>query len=889
METLVEHQDGQGEPQHPVGMRVINFPGRADLVAETCAVLSDPGKNAVLLGAAGMGKSTLATRVVTALIAGGQAKHHVHFAATAATAATPLGLFKPVLEDYDRIVNERPEKVALQIVRACASTGAAQGEGRKVAHTDLVIVIDNAHLLDNMSALVLDTLLARTDIRVVLTCKTKPGLTPALVRAWRDDMLAQVRIPALTGAEIATICGEVLPKRRIAPQTLDRLERVSGGNTLFLTELLRTLDRSNSLEERQGIWVWRTELPENTTLTDIIRLELEALAPEHRVVFETIALSAPISLHLLGATCDLDAVSMLVEQGLVEISRPPGAAAEPMVTLTHPIYGEAASALINQAQITSRLRALYRGVMGSVGAILDPGELLQVASWALASGEQLPLDRLVSAFALTRNLADYEFRIRLTTALIKHPNADATIRAEALICRLESFRFSNDPVGVQTDFELAKQLFETMAPGPERSDLLITFGEVSADAFTLQQSKWQEALDALDWVQERLHTESPDLLETWRLDTARAVTQGYGGLMAQSYAIQTRLYREKSASPDLLPLGSTSLITLAQRGESKAARSLARQQLSLAARNTKRHPLIVGDLVGAWCLGDMLSGNLREASVVYGLLNVAIDRNPGNVRVRRTLVAFGRGLLAKAQGAWGTAVENLELACSELDDFSGTGSEGLLLASLALAQAAVADREGSERSMQEYYVRSEQTSRLLEIPCRYSILLARLYFPTGGEMQEARALVALARHHEFRLMEMLALHAIVLTDPTGLTRAEDARLALLASQVDAPLAPLLVASCEHIAEGGERGTGSAARALARRGLVIPFGRPIEGLTSREQQLAELLALGFSNAQISKRLVISKRTTETHTAKVLQKLNVKSRDDVADALEQSARR
>jgi non-specific serine/threonine protein kinase len=52
------------------------------------------------------------------------------------------------------------------------------------------------------------------------------------------------------------------------------------------------------------------------------------------------------------------------------------------------------------------------------------------------------------------------------------------------------------------------------------------------------------------------------------------------------------------------------------------------------------------------------------------------------------------------------------------------------------------------------------------------------------------------------------------------------------------------------------------------------------LTSREQEVAGLLALGLSNKGIAKSLVIAQRTVEGHVANVLVKLGLTSRSQVA---------
>lgn len=46
----------------------------------------------------------------------------------------------------------------------------------------------------------------------------------------------------------------------------------------------------------------------------------------------------------------------------------------------------------------------------------------------------------------------------------------------------------------------------------------------------------------------------------------------------------------------------------------------------------------------------------------------------------------------------------------------------------------------------------------------------------------------------------------------------------------------------------------------------------------------MLALGYSTKQIAKRLVLSKRTIDSHTSRIFQKLHINSRDDIGEALD-----
>jgi DNA-binding NarL/FixJ family response regulator len=85
----------------------------------------------------------------------------------------------------------------------------------------------------------------------------------------------------------------------------------------------------------------------------------------------------------------------------------------------------------------------------------------------------------------------------------------------------------------------------------------------------------------------------------------------------------------------------------------------------------------------------------------------------------------------------------------------------------------------------------------------------------------------------------------------------------------------LVTAIRLVADGG----GYVEPALGARLVVDNSSPALEPLSERERDIVHLLALGYTNQEISRKLFISVRTVDTHRAHIMRKLELESRAEL----------
>lgn len=175
----------------------------------------------------------------------------------------------------------------------------------------------------------------------------------------------------------------------------------------------------------------------------------------------------------------------------------------------------------------------------------------------------------------------------------------------------------------------------------------------------------------------------------------------------------------------------------------------------------------------------------------------------------------------------------------------------------------------------------------LPVPvARAGRVLATVLFSAGdvdGAATEAIRAATVARDCGAVLEVARAL--VVAGQADARTRRRDRALATELSEAEAIFSP----------SGAWRQRDLAARELRRPGIrragrADPKRRsPVDVLSRRERQVADLVAAGDSNREIAAALYISEKTVEAHVARIFAELGVTRRGRVAVVVQQSLTR
>jgi tetratricopeptide (TPR) repeat protein len=212
---------------------------RRQLVDEIAELLAERDTGGIaLLGVDGVGKTTLAAQIAERL---GQ-RSPARVTGTATQSQIPFGAF-------DSLVNITEVGKPAALIQAALDSLLTQNSLLTQAD-DALIIIDDAHLLDPLSATLVYQLAQHLKSaqprrgRILVTARSTPPIPTAVAALWEDGLLRRVDVPPLNGAETA----EVIAATDSGADAVEFYRR-SAGNPLHLRLMVMTGDPERSLPE----------------------------------------------------------------------------------------------------------------------------------------------------------------------------------------------------------------------------------------------------------------------------------------------------------------------------------------------------------------------------------------------------------------------------------------------------------------------------------------------------------------------------------------------------------------------------------------------------------------------------------------------------------------
>src|SRR6266508_2399219 len=325
------------------------------------------GRGLIFGGEAGIGKSRLVREGIARLDTG---RISVWTAtADAATAGIPLGGLSQVLP-ADQPAGASPAG----LLRWAVDALHRQADGRPIA-----LAIDDAHLLDPLSATLVYYAARSERANVLATVRTGVPVPDPIRALWTDDLVERLELGPLTTTETAELLHRVLGGA-VDTASVERLWQLSQGNALLLRELIISAWSAGDMVEAYGVWRWTGRLELAPTLAEVIDARIGQLTPEVRKVLELVALGEPIGLPLLSAAAGVEAVELAEERQLIRVVREDR---RTTIRLAHPLYGE----MVRQRCPVTRVRRLLADLAALVEGVgaRRRDDALRVAVWRLDS------------------------------------------------------------------------------------------------------------------------------------------------------------------------------------------------------------------------------------------------------------------------------------------------------------------------------------------------------------------------------------------------------------------------------------------------------------------------------------------------------------------------
>jgi DNA-binding NarL/FixJ family response regulator/predicted ATPase len=870
---------------------------RSALCASLGSVLAQ-GRSTVLTGPPGIGK----TSMLRAIVGHPEVRRQPirHAAASVTAQRFPFGAFAGLVR-FDTRSNDTT--MMSQLIDEFRNTRAKS-----------IVVVDDAHVLDDHSASLLHHLVVE-DLATVLTTVRSDSTVPDAVRHLIHDSLAEiVPIPALTDDEIVSFAETEL-NGVIDRSTARLLIMSSEGNPLIIRELLSATRTVGLLRKVGNTWSASRLVP-GTSARELVRDRITNLDSGLLEVGKVFAVGGGLPLRMANAAVGADKLLQARAQGLIT-SQPN----RDLYDLVHPLFAEAIRAEVSPEEVVAITSALLD--LSEHEPVTTEDLVIRRCLWAfeLSDHRQADPNVLLTAADSLFNTARFEPAIRIAEAVLRTTGSE---RAQKMLQRFRGVigdkrsALPNDFTGIRIP------MASTIGPSIDQKKTEATRAETleerfqttigRAEGFILGIIAFEGLLDDLAQIGDELARSNDS-----RADAAEAHWHATAMRIGTNPLTHVERLRELfDTSTNQLALITTvqtlsTIMSESGRGEEWIAMSHLREYDEYAGNIFHRVNLGMSR-----ALAQLWLGNTGEVPLV---LRRDISSGAGaDADLTKVFTSVPEAELALAQGRPLEAVRCLGVIASMVGELDSAGLFSWATAAsqwasawngeavsipdvpplipqygrnltdqIELLNCRTLESQGNLRRAKE---RALALADRTETTGRFAVALAALHLACGIESTAELAMRAqvLAARCQGLLASSQALHC------EALARDDDAALLLAAEQFESVgyLAFALETahrSAEAARRNGHRAGAIRAAEMTNRlktaGVMPTFAMRFSGtperLTAREMEIAVMAARGSSNRELSDSLGLSRRTVETHLQRIYRKIGVNDRASLAEFL------
>lgn len=824
---------------------------REDLPDLGRAVSRAGGSSVLLTGPAGIGKTTTAALLAARLDGDGDEPVWVH--GLAELADVRLGAMAPLLarERAGGSAADRLLALHQRLARARAT----------------VVVVDDAQWLDPVSLGAVAQLVV-AGVRCVVTARDDADLPAVLARAAHGDRLRRVRLAPLSLTEASRLVAANLDGVP-APATLLRWHEVSGGNPLFLRELVVAARHPGALRpSADGLQLADTRLP--AALSDAVAAEIARVGRDGRDLLGLLAVAQPLPRE---AVADHPGLPELEDRGLV---RRQGSD----VLVAHPLQAEAVLALL-----TVEERRTHHGAVLALARSGHDGLRLRSIALLVDDGVPCALEDLLWASDQALHEQDHDLALRL---------ADRAVSMEE---RVEAHLARGSALSAMGRAGDAERAFDQAIAAARDDDEFARATSRRCEHLAFRLYRLDDAVDEALTALDRLTEPSArGLIETdllkWRWASGDPTTVPLDRIDALSEAAQLNLLHAEVIQASLS----------GRLGRARAALARARP-LVPAQRHEQPH---MGTLLDVTELVTIaMEGPLPDAErYIEGKLPPPAGPRDASEGLWRYLL----GVLALVRGDPERAAAETAEALPLLQWRDLTGRYGAALATSAAGLAASGKVGEAENALglltQEHFADPS-----------VGVHAAHAWFwvehRRGAPEEARRRLVEVA--DGAAAMGYAFFGSFMLHDGLRLGYSVGSRLATLLDGAEGGLAAAYLAHACAVEDGDARSLAKAGAMLADVGVVAgsetAYAAAAERfraagdreaaarcsrhagsqlaaprLSPRELEVVRLAAAGLASKEIAARLTLSVRTVDNHLARVFRRFDLLGRGDLPGLLD-----